>query len=356
MTRSALLALLALVALIALRSASAAQDTLRLCAGGDVTLGVNLDTVIRHGKKIPPPTWPAPSALVAPIVPLFADADVVLLNAEGAIGDSAADKCSVVSKHCFAIRMPAATASALRGVNENAAVVANVANNHAHDAGDDGFAQTRALLTDAGVWVTGADTDATLVTTARGDTLAILGFSASPPMDVNDLALVKRLVARAKALTPRVIVTMHLGAEGPGAQRTRDQPEKFVGEVRGDPIAFARAAVEGGAVLVIGHGPHVVRAITWMGNSLVFFSLGNLLTAGNFSMKPPNDRGLIACADIAPSGRVTRAVLRPTRQREPGRVESDDRARAIMLADSLARLDFKDSTLRLRVEATITPP
>jgi len=114
--------------------------------------------------------------------------------------------------------------------------------------------------------------------------------------------------------------------------------------------------VEGGAVLVIGHGPHVVRAITWMGNSLVFFSLGNLLTAGNFSMKPPNDRGLIACADIAPSGRVTRAVLRPTRQREPGRVESDDRARAIMLADSLARLDFKDSTLRLRVEATITPP
>ena len=344
------------LAVLAAAAVARAQDTLRVCAGGDVTLGVNADTVVRHGKKIPPAVWPAPGSLVAPLVPLFADADVVLLNAEGAIGDSSADKCSVGAKHCFAIRMPAAAASAMRDVNERAAVVANIANNHAHDAGDDGFAQTRALLNDAGVWVTGADSDATLVTTARGDTVAILGFSASPPMDVNDLALVTRLVARAKAITPRVIVTMHLGAEGPTAQRTRDQHEKFVGEDRGDPVAFARAAVDGGAVLVIGHGPHVVRAIAWMGNSLVFFSLGNLVTAGNFSMKPPNDRGLIACADLTPAGRVARAVIRPTRQREPGQVEPDNRARAILLADSLARLDFRDSVLRMRVEATITPP
>lgn len=344
-------------AIVALAAAAAAraQDTVRVCAGGDVTLGVNGDTVVRHGKRIPPPTWPPPAALLAPIAPLFADADVVLFNVEGAIGDGAADKCTVVAKHCFAIRMPAAAAPAIRAVNDAAAVVANVANNHAHDAGEEGFARTRELLGDAGVWVTGADTDATLVTTARGDTLAILGFSPAAPTDVNDLALVKRLVARAKAITPRVIVTMHLGAEGPGAQRTRDQPEKFVGEERGDPVAFARAAVDGGAVLVIGHGPHVVRAITWMGRSLVFFSLGNLVTAGNFSMKPPNDRGLIACADVAPGGAVTRAVLRPTRQLDPGRVQPDVRARAIMLADSLAKLDFRDSVLRLRVEGTITP-
>src|SRR5262249_15253956 len=261
------------LAALAVAGLARAQGTVRLCAGGDVTLGVNGDTVMRRGRKIPPPAWPPPAELLAPLTPLLGDADVVLLNVEGAIGDGAANKCTVVSKHCFAIRMPAAAASALRGVNENAAVVANVANNHAHDAGDDGFALTQTLLGDAGVWVTGADTDATIVTTTRGDTLAILGFSASVPTDVNDLALVKRLVSRAKAITPRVIVTMHLGAEGPKAQRTVDKPEKFVGEDRGDPVAFARAAVEGGATLVIGHGPHVVRAVTWMGDALVFFSL-----------------------------------------------------------------------------------
>lgn len=344
------------LAAFAIAAVARAQEPVRVCAGGDVTLGVNGDTVVRRGKKIPPDTWPAPAVLLAPLAPLFGDAQVVLLNVEGAIGDSAADKCAARSKHCFAIRMPASAAPAIRALNDSAAIVANVANNHAHDAGDAGFALTQQLLGDAGVWITGADSDATLVTTARGDTIAILGFSASPPMDVNDLALVTRLVARAKAMTPRVVVTMHLGAEGPGAQRTLDQSEKYVGEVRGDPVAFARAAVQGGASLVIGHGPHVVRAITWMGDALVFFSLGNLVTAGHFSMSPPNDRGLVGCADVAPNGKVLRAVMRPTRQREPGVVEPDRRARAILLADSLSRLDFRDSLLKVGIEATITPP
>jgi len=62
----------------------------RVCAGGDVTLGTNLD-----------PKWPRlaaqrlraqyglsddPAALVAPLRPLFADANIVLVNVETAIG------------------------------------------------------------------------------------------------------------------------------------------------------------------------------------------------------------------------------------------------------------------------------
>jgi hypothetical protein len=194
------------------------------------------------------------------------------------------------------------------------------------------------------------------VVTARGDTVALLGFSASPPMDVNDLALVRRLVTRAAAITPRVVVTMHLGAEGPAAQRTRDVQERFVGEERGDPVAFARAAVQSGAALVIGHGPHVVRGMAWAGDALIFYSLGNLVTAGPFSLHPPNDRGLIACADLGPDGRVIRALLRPTRQRAPGRVTMDLSARSIVLADSLGRLDFPDSSARMSVEATLRRP
>ena len=35
--------------------------------------------------------------------------------------------------------------------------------------------------------------------------------------------------------------------------------ERFLGEDRGNPRAFARAMVDAGADLVVGHGPHVLR-------------------------------------------------------------------------------------------------
>ena len=353
MKRSALAA--ALIA-GALSAASAQQKTVRVCAGGDVTLGVNGDTITKKGKHTAPRSYLAPALLLAPVAPLFADADVVLLNIEGAIGDGPATKCAKASKTCYGLRMPAAAAPAVRSINDSAAVVGNIANNHAHDAGDEGFAETRLRLDSAGVLVTGADSEATVVVTARGDTVVVLGFSASYPMDVRDLALVRRYVTRAAAIGPRVVVTMHLGAEGPTAQRTGDRSETFVGEDRGDPVAFARAAVESGATLVIGHGPHVVRGISWLDGALVFYSLGNLVTAGPFAMHPPNDRGLVACADLGADGKVTRALLRPTRQREAGIAMPDITARGIVLADSLGRLDFPDSAAKMSVEAELRRP
>ena len=189
----ATIAALATLAVLAGAAAAGAQEwqdsaaVVRVCAGGDVTLGVNGDTIIKNGKRIPPAVWPAPSALIAPLAPLFADADIVLLNAEGAIGDGVATKCVKGAKNCFSMRMPASAAAALRGVNERAVVVANVANNHAHDAGDDGFAETLRRLDSAGVRVTGADSAPTIVVTRQGYSVAILGFAASGPMNVRDL-------------------------------------------------------------------------------------------------------------------------------------------------------------------------
>ena len=56
------------------------------------------------------------------------------------------------------------------------AIVGNVANNHAHDAGDAGRDTTIALLGAAGIFVTGADTIATPVALPSGDTIGVLGF------------------------------------------------------------------------------------------------------------------------------------------------------------------------------------
>jgi poly-gamma-glutamate capsule biosynthesis protein CapA/YwtB (metallophosphatase superfamily) len=277
--------------------------------------------------------------------PLVEDADVVLLNIEGAIGEGPAPrKCREGSTSCYAFRQPPYVAGAIRRFADGAEAVGNVANNHASDAGVDGWHTGIGHLREAGVHVTGADTLATLVVTADADTLAVLGFStfvAGP--DARDLRAVRRHVARAFARYGRVLVSVHMGGEGRGAQRTRDATERFLGEDRGNPVAFARTALASGASLVIGHGPHVLRATQWQGDALVFYSLGNLLTYGPFNFRAPMDVGGFACATLDRAGRVVEASFRSTYQVQPGLAYPDAQGRGAVLVDSLGRLDFPET-------------
>lgn len=339
----------------------------RVCMGGDVSLGTNLDTswVDRAAKwmRHRPQALPAPSRLLAPLVPMLngASADLVMVNLEGAIGDSAAGadttaKCTGAVSPCYALRMPASAASALRHLRDSGEVVANVANNHSRDAGLTGLTRTLDALEQAGVHVTGADTIATPVVTTRGDTVAFLGFGSSGEPDARNLAAVRRHVSRAAARYPRLVVTMHLGAEGRKAQRTRDTMETYFDERRGNPVAFAHAAVDAGATLVVGHGPHVVRAMEWRHGALIAYSLGNLVTYGPFALDNPLDRGALLCATMDRGGTVSAVRLISTRQRAPGLVRADPRARAAVLADSLSKLDFPKTGARLVVEATVREP
>ena len=334
---------------------------LRVCAGGDVTLGTNLDTTwaIRNaarGTRIQP--LPDPAVLLRPLRSLVEDADILLLNVEGAIGEGPFEpKCGPNSRNCYAFRQPVAAAAALRALGGEAPVVGNIANNHAGDAGQKGRRETIGHLEAAGVHVTGEDTLATVVPTLTGDTVAFLGFSTSSGPDPRDLAAVRRHVARASETWPRVVVTMHMGAEGAAAQRTPDSTEIFLGTVnRGNSVAFARAAVEAGADLVVGHGPHVMRAMEWLDDALIMYSLGNLVTYGPFSFNEPMNRGAIACALVAPDGRVESAALRSTVQVPPGRVRIDGSNRAAVLVDSLSRLDAGERAPVVRTEAAILRP
>jgi Bacterial capsule synthesis protein PGA_cap len=327
----------------------------RVCAGGDVTLGTNLD-----------PKWPRmaarrlreqfglsadPKSLVAPLRPLFADADVVLINVETAIGSGRfTPKCTKRSKSCFAFRGEPGAAPAIRSIGDsNAVVIGNVANNHARDAGDEGVDSTIAHLTRARVLVTGADTLATPIVLPGGSTIGVLGFYTSTETpDVRDLAAVHRYVARAVEMYGTVIVTAHIGAEGATAQRTGDSTEYFLESRidRGNPVAFANAALDAGATLVIGHGPHVLRAAEWRDDRLVLYSIGNLATYGPFNLLEPMNRGVVACVDL--QGRqVIGAALRPTMQRSPGVVVRDAAHRALTLIDSLSALDFPMTGVRV---------
>jgi len=145
-----------------------------------------------------------------------------------------------------------------------------------------------------------------------------------------------------------VIATMHLGAEGVTAQRTKNATEIFLKIDRGNPVAFADAAVRGGAALVIGHGPHVLRAAEWRERgALIAYSLGNLLTYGPFTLKEPSNRGAVLCATVDRSGRVSAASVRSTMQLAPGVLRADPTHRAAALIDSLGSIDFRGTAARV---------
>jgi hypothetical protein len=335
-----------------------APRPVRVCSGGDVAMGTNLDTrwaVGRVANGRPVQALPDPLTLIPPLVPLFAAADIALLNVEGAIGAGAApQKCARRSSLCFAIRQPPGTEQALRAVAPQAKIIGNLANNHARDAGAPGFAETRRRLIDAGVFVTGADSLATPVPVGPGDTIGVLGFSSGNHPSVLDLAAVRRYVERAVAQYGRVIVTMHIGAEGAKARRTPDQLEMFAGERRGNSVAFARAASEAGASMVIGHGPHVLRGIEWVGRTLVAHSLGNLLTYGAFTMTGYNGRAAVLCATLEADGGVTNAVAHPTKQVPPGFVSADPDSLALGDLRELSMLDFPGTGAVIGTDGSVT--
>lgn len=341
---------------------------MRVCASGDVTLGTNLDTAwarLGAARMRAAGRSDHPDSILAPLRPLFADADLVLLNVETAIGSGPTQpKCGQGprgSANCYAFRAPVAAAPALRALGDSdAVVVGNVANNHARDAGRDGLDSTAAHLRRAGLRVTGIDTLATGVLLPDGTRIGVLGFyTSSETPDVRDLAAVRRHVRRAADRHDLVIVTAHLGAEGIGAQRTRNATEYFLRTRidRGNPVAFAHAAFEAGATLVVGHGPHVLRAAEWHGQSLALYSLGNLVTYGPFNVQEPLNRGAVACVDLdATNRRVTSAHLRPTVQSLAGLVMPDPAWRALHLVDSLSALDFPATGARVDAWGFLTKP
>jgi len=78
---------------------------------------------------------------------------------------------------------------------------------------------------------------------------------------LNDLPAAIALVEEASQNAHIVIISVHAGAEGTGAMHVRNRTEYFFGENRGNLVKFSQTMIDHGADLILGHGPHVPRAL-----------------------------------------------------------------------------------------------
>jgi poly-gamma-glutamate capsule biosynthesis protein CapA/YwtB (metallophosphatase superfamily) len=274
-------------------------------------------------------------------------ADVVLGNLEGTLTTASGSKCGPSSTNCFAFRTPPSYARNLKRAGFG---ILNLANNHAYDFGRQGLEDTIAALGRHGLAYTGPPG---VVATQKVGAIrvAVLGFSTYPwSASMTDYAAVRRAVAAADRKADVVVVTAHTGAEGSGEQHVGRVTETFLGENRGNPMRFARVAIDAGADLVVGHGPHVLRGMEWYKGRLIAYSLGNFAGYGVFSLGGPLSVSGILRVTLDGDGRFETGLLVPTRLVGKGTAALDPAEQGHEIVRSLSRADF--GARRVRISRT----
>jgi poly-gamma-glutamate capsule biosynthesis protein CapA/YwtB (metallophosphatase superfamily) len=265
-------------------------------------------------------------------------ADITIGNLEGTFGSGGWDKCSGDdSPNCFSFQAPSTMAGTLKDAGFD---VLNLANNHALDYGEEGQAETVATLDRLRLRHTGRPNEVTYVQ-RNGVRIAVLGFApykwASPLLDYEQAA---SQIATAKSNADLVVVAIHAGAEGADKIHVPRGSESAMGEDRGDSRAFAKMAVNAGADLIVGSGPHVPRGIEFIEGKPVVYSTGNFSGWKNFSTHGNMGLGAILQVTLSKNGEFRHGRLVSIQLSNDGVPSVDQSAAAAVLISRLSREDF----------------
>jgi hypothetical protein len=325
---------------VALAAQKRDPQPVTLTWGGDLTLGSSYGNPPDRGR-----------GLLAAGSKLLRRADIAAVNYEGTLGPGGASKCGGGRKDCYAFQAPAGNAGTLRRAGVD---IVNHANNHAWDYGALGWRSTRDALANVKVAATGAPGEIEIVS-RNGTKVAFAGFSTyrwTNPM--NDDARVRALIQVASDQADVVVAFLHAGAEGADKQHVPRGPESAFGEYRGDSRHFARVAIDAGADLVLGSGPHVLRGLELYHRRLIAYSLGNLAGWHNFGTGGRSSLSALLTVALAPSGRFFTAKLASYKLDGAGVPHPDPQRGAIKLMRALSRADFPGSDLRIDRRGLIT--
>ena len=238
-----------------------------LAAVGDVMLARSLAWKLENE---------GPEAPFAAVSDILSDADIAVANLECAVGVTGTP---APKAYTFQAPPVAAEALALAGID-----LVSLANNHSLDFGAESLAETQALLAEQGVLSAGAGPNqaaahAPVTVEREGLTIAFLAYVGVPrerggydpstwaATDDSagvawlDIAAMEADIEAASESADLVVVLLHFGLEW--------EPEPS-----GDQREQARAAIDAGATLVLGSGPHVLQEVEAYGDGLIAYSLG----------------------------------------------------------------------------------
>ncbi len=281
-------------------------------------------------------------------------AGITVGNLEGTLSEGGSSKCGAAGPGgtCFAFQAPSRYARGLRRAGFD---VMNMANNHAMDFGRSVYWGTVRALRAQRIARTGAPGLITVVE-RNGTRVAFVGFSAyhwTNPM--TDLARTRTLVRRAATRADVVVVVMHAGAEGSDRTHVPYGDEVAFGEDRGNTRAFAHTAIDAGADLVLGSGPHVVRGVERYHHRLIAYSLGNFASQGTFARGGVLSLSGMLEVQVDPRGRVLGGRWKALRLTGAGRPIADPVHLSTWLVRRLSLEDFGARAWPIGVDGRVAP-
>ena len=289
---------------------------------------------------------------LAAVTPLLSTADVTFGNLEGVLQDGGEPVKQCKDKRiCFLFRSPTRYANYLAQAGFD---VMSLANNHARDFGEEGRSSSMAALDAVGIRHSGREgTVASWI--ANGRRVALVAFAPNVGSNsLNDPQIGLPLVTQLAATHDIVIVSFHGGAEGNGAETLPFAREIFAGEDPGNVVEFARAMVDAGADLVLGSGPHVVRAMELYHDRLIAYSLGNFATYYGISVDGNRGIAPILQCQLDDQGRFVSGRVIATTQVRPAGPTPDTSGAVIALLRTLTQSAFPDGTLNIGEDGTLS--
>ncbi len=321
-----------------------ADTTLNIMAVGDVMLGTDYPDY-----RLPPDDG---KALLADVSDILSQADITFGNLEGTFGTGGvAEKACPDVRRCYVFRMPPHYARHLKVAGFD---VMSLANNHARDFGDSGRLLTMQTLDNVGIKHSGVEGDIAQWE-LKGLKIVLIAFAPFlGAHDFLDLDYVRKTIRSLAQANDIVIVSFHAGAEGDAYTRVPFEAEYFHGENRGDVVLFARTAIEAGADVLLGHGPHVPRAIELYQQRIIAYSLGNFCTTLGIKVTGKNGLAPILSINIDQQGRFKSGRIISARQQRPAGPLIDKKHRAARLIKRLTQQDFPDTRLEIDATGNIT--
>lgn len=328
--------------------------------GADIGFA-NLEGTICEGglaeKCLTPKPSPSPTLPTLPLIPGGEDDEELEDEPEAVVQlisqPSPKPSPSATPRRCYAFRSPPRMGNYLKDAGIN---LASLANNHIQDFGDQCRADTEKNLDSLGIKYSGRPGTFSEME-IRGIKVAMVAFHSNTHSNNSlDFKAGAKLVREIRKDFPIVIVSFHGGAEGFAAMHVTKKPEIFAGENRGDVVRFAHTMIDAGASLVLGHGPHVPRAMEFYKGRLIAYSLGNFATYRLFNLSGFNQLAPMLDISLDKKGRFVSGKIVPFRQLGQGIPTADTHGTAIDIVRFLSHEDFPKTGAQFAQDGSIVPP
>jgi hypothetical protein len=269
--------------------------------------------------------------------------DLMMGNLEGTFAHAnRTSKCLYISTMCHAFAGDPSFADTLKAAGFD---FVSLVNNHSYDYGDAGLKDTEAELDRVGLPYISPDKPTTSIT-VKGVKIGIMGLSSTMPAStITDYAYIANTVIALKKTNDIVIVIFHGGAEGNDKTQVTGGEEYQGSEDRGNVQAVAYTAINAGADLVLGDGPHVLRKVETYKGKTIAYSLGNFV-GGDGKLTTTNNLGLGGILTVTlqdPSTPAASAITSPSQAgftsvllSKDGTPSIDPTEKAKQLLDSLS--------------------